>query len=102
MLRIIKRIAKYLAITIGILFVASYLFIMTNKTFGKNPEGARLERIKKSPNYKDEAFVNFSPTEVMLPGVSMGKIMKDFFNKPKTNTPLQKLPSVKTDLKNIN
>jgi len=32
------------------------------KSLGKNPSGKRLERIKQSPNYKNNAFQNLSPT----------------------------------------
>jgi len=74
---------------------------MTSKTFGKNPDGQRLEKIKQSPNYKNDIFQNLSQTEVMLPGASMGKMLREYFNKSKLTEPPKRLPSVKTDLKNI-
>ncbi|MDJ1480043.1 MBL fold metallo-hydrolase [Cytophagaceae bacterium YF14B1] len=71
---------------------------MRQKTFGRNPEGKRLEQIKKSPNYKEGIFQNLSPTEVTLKNASMTKMLKDYFNKPKDTAPSALIPSVKTDL----
>lgn len=86
-----------LGIFLILLAVATFLF-MQQKTFGRNPSGARLERIKKSPNYRDGAFQNFHPTEVTLKSASFFKMMKDFLNKPANTVPPKPLPSVKTDL----
>jgi L-ascorbate metabolism protein UlaG (beta-lactamase superfamily) len=71
------------------------------KVFGKNPSGTRLEKIRSAPNYQDESFRNLEKTEVMLKGVSMVKLMKDFINKSKATEPPSPLPSVKTDLHSI-
>jgi hypothetical protein len=35
---------------------------MQGKQFGKQPSGKRLERILKSPHYKDGKFQNLNPT----------------------------------------
>jgi L-ascorbate metabolism protein UlaG (beta-lactamase superfamily) len=71
------------------------------EVFGKNPSGERLRRIQQSINYKDSSFQNLLPTEVMLKGVSIFKMLKDFANKPKSVLPSKAIPSVKTNLKNI-
>lgn len=71
------------------------------KIFGKNPSGKRLERIKRSPHYRDGAFQNAEPTEVILKDASYLNMIRDFFNKPKAATPPKPLPFVKSDLKNL-
>jgi L-ascorbate metabolism protein UlaG (beta-lactamase superfamily) len=74
---------------------------MQQSAFGTNPEGARLERIQKSPHYKDGSFQNLSPTEVLLKETSYMKMMKEFFNKNEKVAPSSRIPSVQTDLKSI-
>ncbi len=78
----------------------SYLFLR-QKFFGKYPANGRLARILKSPNYRNGAFQNLSPTEVMPKEVSKIEMLKKFMNKSKNNEHQQPLPSVKTDLKNL-
>jgi len=72
-----------------------------SKIFGKLPTGKRLLHIKQSKNYKDGIFQNLSPTPVMAEDASFRKILKDYYNKPKTTEPPHPLPSVKTELKSI-
>jgi L-ascorbate metabolism protein UlaG (beta-lactamase superfamily) len=91
---------------LGLIFFALTLslvtfIIMQQKTFGKNPSGERLERIKKSVHYKNGAFQNLTPTEVMLKNASYIKMVKDFFDKPANATPQTVIPSIKTDLKSL-
>ncbi len=74
---------------------------MQQKTFGKNPTGQRLERIKKSPNYKNDSFQNLSPTEVLREGASYLKMMKAMLTRPKTVEPPSPMPSVQTNLKTV-
>ena len=79
-----------------------YWLIYVQPKFGKNPSGQRLERIRKSSNYKSNSFHNQTKTEVLLPGTSMIKMTKDFFfGKPASTKPPKPLPSIKTDLKNL-
>ncbi|MEO8148156.1 MAG: MBL fold metallo-hydrolase [Bacteroidia bacterium] len=81
------------------LILSVYFFIQQPK-FGKMPEGIRLERIKKSPNFKNGKFQNLSYTPDLTEGVSYYKVMKEFlFDKSKRIKPLDTLPSFKTDLK---
>lgn len=80
---------------------SGFLF-MQQKTFGTDPKGARLERILKSPNYKDGAFQNQSYTPVMAEGVTMTKVLGEYFKKVIGKEPLEDLPSVRTDLKQFN
>ena len=86
-----------LIVIIALLF--SVVIFMQQPQFGKLPEGERLERIKKSPNYRDGAFQNQSPTKIMSEGVSFFTIMKEsLFEKSKRVKPVDEIPSVKTDL----
>lgn len=72
------------------------------KSLGKNPSGKRLERMKQSPNYKNNAFQNLSHTDQLSKDTSYAKIMKDQMNKSKRVEPTKVLPFVKTDLHTIN
>lgn len=72
------------------------------KSLGKNPSGKRLERIKQSPNYKNNAFQNLSPTNQLSKDTSYAKIMKDSMTRSKHVEPTKVIPFVKTDLHTIN
>ncbi len=79
----------------------TYLHPMSVKVFGKRPFGERLERIKKSENYRNGSFQNLSVTPVSKEGVSIFRMMYDFINKPSTTVPSKPVPSIKTNLKNL-
>jgi L-ascorbate metabolism protein UlaG (beta-lactamase superfamily) len=80
-------------------FIAAIYIFMQMPQFGKVPEGERLERIKRSPHYKDGQFMNNSHTPALTEGASYTTVMKEFFFTKKTrNIPGIKLPSRKTDL----
>lgn len=68
---------------------------------GKAPAGARLQRIRRSPNYDGKTFHNLVPTEVTREGVSFFKMLRDFSNRPKDTAPPRPLPSVQTNLKSL-
>jgi len=75
-----------------------YLF-MQQSMFGKEPSGPRLEKIQRSPNYKNGQFHNQSHTPALAEGVSYYAVLKEFlFEKKENKKPSQPLPSVKTDL----
>jgi L-ascorbate metabolism protein UlaG (beta-lactamase superfamily) len=79
----------------------AYLFLQ-HKLFGKYPSGLRLERIKKSPNFRDGIFHNLSPTEVTSnKDVSMIEMLRKFIFGVEGVKPPKPLPSIKTDLKNL-
>jgi L-ascorbate metabolism protein UlaG (beta-lactamase superfamily) len=90
--------------TLIILFaIALYIYLFTHQPkFGSYPKSKRLERIQQSPNYRNGSFQNISPTPSLAEGVSYYKVMKDFFfvKHPK-KVPIDVIPSVKNDLKNI-
>ena len=75
---------------------------MSLRITGKLPVGKHLQQLKMSPNYKDGAFQNQSPTPMKPEGVSYWKMMKEFFKKHPDTAPPAKLPFVKTDLTKLN
>lgn len=71
---------------------------MSVRITGKLPSGKHKEHIQRSPNYRQGAFQNLSPTPVKPDGVSYWKMMREFFIKHPDTAPAFPLPSVKTDL----
>lgn len=89
-------------LSIIIVLVVAVLLFTQSPPFGGNPSGARLTRIKQSPQYKNSVFNNYSETPMLTGGGSYPKVMWDFFfNKPSNVVPDKPMPSVKTDLKNL-
>ena len=85
-----------------VLFILGVTAFVNQKSFGKLPNGDRLELIKQSLNYKDGQFQNELPTTIMTGKESSVKAMWDFLtNKPKNTEPTEPIPSVKTDLNNL-
>lgn len=73
--------------------------ILSQEKFGRNPEGARLERVQTSPNYKDGEFHNTTPTSMLVEGQSsIGIMLGNLFAKAERLRPAKALPTVKTDL----
>jgi L-ascorbate metabolism protein UlaG (beta-lactamase superfamily) len=97
-MRLFNRLLTTTVLVVALLAIAAFL-VMQLSTFGANPDGERLERIKRSPNYKNGSFQNLSPTPVMAENVTYMQTARSFFNKPKDNVPPAPIPSVKTDLK---
>ncbi len=78
------------------------LYFINHPQFGKAPAGMRLEKIKKSPQFKDGKFQNSSFTPTLTEGYSMqGIIYKQLFGKHPNRTPEVAIPSVKTNLKQL-
>lgn len=70
--------------------------------FGKASAGERLSLIQKSPNYKNGKFVNIHPTLEIAEGYTTWSVTYDyFFKKSERRSPLDIIPSVKTDLLNL-
>jgi L-ascorbate metabolism protein UlaG (beta-lactamase superfamily) len=73
---------------------------MQQPKFGKSATGERLERMKKSPNYKDGKFHNLHNTPALTEGYSYAGLLYEFFFKKKPHrVPADSIPSVKTDLR---
>ncbi|HTA62028.1 MAG TPA: MBL fold metallo-hydrolase [Bacteroidia bacterium] len=90
------------ALFILIAFIVIIYAYMQQAKFGKQPTAERLERIKKSPNYKDGSFQNLNHTPALAEGVTYTKLFKEFFFDKKIRvTPTDKIPSTKTNLLNL-
>lgn len=88
-------------IIIGALVVTTF-FYMQQPQFGKAPKGKRLELLQKSPNYKNGKFQNIHFTPSLTEGYSMTSVLWNFiFTKFPRTTPIDNIPSIKTDLKNL-
>lgn len=75
-----------------------YLFLQQTQ-FGKQPTGKRLERIKKSPNYRDGAFKNQHYTPDLSEDATYFGVFKEFlFTKKERLKPIDTIPSTKTNL----
>lgn len=71
---------------------------MILNALGKLPSAARLVELAKSPNWKNGAFANIEPTEVLRKEASYPKMLRDALSRPKSTSPSVVLPSVRTDL----
>ena len=77
-MKFLKKMILTLVILIATLSIGTYIF-MQGKQFGKAPSGKRLERILKSPHYKDGKFQNLNPTPQLAEDTSMPKVLFNFF-----------------------
>lgn len=88
-------------ILLVLLICAVYLFLQHPK-FGKAPSGERLALVKSSPQYKNGKFENQSFTPDLAEGASYYKVLYDFFfKKVARKYPTDLIPSVKTNLKEL-
>ncbi|MBG0776753.1 MAG: MBL fold metallo-hydrolase [Desulfovibrionaceae bacterium] len=82
-----------------LLVVAGNLFPRQEK-FGRLPQGDRLAKVQRSPNWRDGAFRNRVPIRRRAQGGSALRAFAKFFFQPRENpTPPGPVPVVKTDLK---
>jgi L-ascorbate metabolism protein UlaG (beta-lactamase superfamily) len=84
------------------LLVAAFLLFINNVRFGAAPTGARLERMKQSPNYRNGQFQNVEHTPSLKKGHSFGSILIQFLfgDKPR-NVPKGEIPAQQTNLKTL-
>lgn len=88
-----------ITLSIITIFIVSVKVFMSQDQFGKHPTGERLEKIKKSPNYKNGAFRNISHTPTFTEGGNYYNVTKKFFFEKKIRVaPTDVIPSIKTDL----
>lgn len=100
-----RKISKWVMVAIlslVIILAASACVYLQHPKFGGTPSGARLERIKQSPNYKDGKFQNTTETPTFAEGhFFWGELRKSLFNKYPHRVPEETIPSVKTDLNSL-
>ncbi len=72
---------------------------MHQPPFGAFAKGGRLQRIQRSPNFRDGSFQNQHFTPTLAEGTNYFTVLKEFFfGKSKRNRPVGSLPSQKTNL----
>lgn len=97
--KILKRTLIILLSLTGVLLIVAF-FYMKQAKFGKLASGERLERIQKSPNYKNGKFVNKIIKPTITEGFSMTSLLyQTLFKKFERRFPADTLPTIKTDLK---
>lgn len=95
---ITKKILIAFLIIFALLSMGTMLF-MKQSLFGKKPAGARLEQIKKSPNYREGQFQNLNHTPSLAEGYTMrGIIYERLFKKFPKLKPIDSIPNIKTNL----
>lgn len=93
-----------IGIIVGIIAVlcVTVLVFLNLPRFGRLPQGERLERIKRSPHYKDGSFQNLHPTQQITSDKGRLQTMWQFLtSKPDGLYPKNPIPVIKTDLKNL-
>jgi L-ascorbate metabolism protein UlaG (beta-lactamase superfamily) len=94
--------AMYTVLFTLLLISLATILIINQEQFGKQPSGKRMNRIKQSPNYRDGQFQNLSFTPTFAEDVSKFEMIRDgIFKINERKAPQTSLPSVKTDLKNL-
>jgi len=85
-----------------ILLLISTILFFSQPKFGRKPSNGRFEKIQHTSNYKDGQFQNISHTPDLAEGANYYTVLKEFFfGKSKRNSPKDLIPSIKTDLKNL-
>lgn len=75
---------------------------MSQASFGKLPEGDRLDAISQSPHYEGGAFRNTEPLPpIKGNGGIVGALMKYVFSSTEGQKPTRPMPSAKTDLRGL-
>lgn len=82
-----------------LILVIIVVVFMQQPKFGKTPRGKRLELIKQSPHFKKGRFENLSFTPDLTEGATYYSVLNKFlFQKKVRPKPAIKLPSIKTNL----
>ncbi len=91
----------HILLIIILLAILIYAFFMAPQ-FGKLPQGERLEKIKRAPNYQNGSFQNQSETPDLTEDANYFSVGREFFfGQNKRVSPKDKIPSEKTDLLNL-
>lgn len=92
-----------IALLILLLLIISIYFFLHQAQFGKISSGKRLEKLRRSPNYRNGKFQNLTPTRDLTEGTTMFQVLREYlFDKNENVRPLVSLPSVKNDLHTLN
>jgi len=85
-----------------LLLAAAIFFYLRQPEFGKMPSGERLARIERSPHYKNGRFHNLVEEPTLSEGYSTsGEVYSTFFKEHPRRSPIDSLPSIRTDLSQL-
>ena len=98
-----RRRRKFFAALLTLILAIGGMSLMScAPKFGKYPEGERLERLQRSPNYGNGAFRNQVDTPPLAKGQGvLSALLTGAFSKNVRLVPVAPVPSVKTDLKSL-
>lgn len=97
----IQAAIVFLASLTGAFAGGIWLFLKQSR-FGGIPAKARLERIGRSPNFRNGAFQNQVPTPMMTgESGSLNTMVRFVFNRNKRLKPKGRIPSVRRDLSHL-
>lgn len=85
----------YSLLIFALAFILLTVWVLSFPIFGRVPEGNRLERIKKLPNYKDGAIENLSPTPMKPDNVSYWDMIRGMLRGNEKGSPKGSVPTVK-------
>lgn len=85
-----------------IVLIGGMIYYFVHPMFGGSPKGARLERIKQSPNFKNGVFHNLEVTPSLKKDVNIAGLLWGFlFNKNPHLKPINVLPATECDLEHL-
>lgn len=88
-------------VVLGVGLALGACAMLRQDRFGKNPSGARLDRLQMSPHFSNGEFHNTVPTRTLADGQSTLKILWDnLWADTKRLRPVQPLPVMRPDLQN--
>ncbi len=97
-----RTIGWIILATLLIILISGVLYYFIHPIFGGSFKGARLERMKQSPNLKNGTFRNLEVTPSLKSDVNVVALFWDFlFNKNPHLKPIDVLPVVACDLENL-
>lgn len=92
-----------LILAFGFLLCLTVVTVISSPRFGRNPSGADVATLEKSPNYRDGAFRNQIDTPMFAEGATFFSTLLDSVvgRKASDLRPHKDLPAIKTDLKSL-
>lgn len=97
-----KKMVFIIILSVFLLCGLGVGYFIIRPSFGQNPSGERLEKIRKSPNYRDGFFHNQEPTPVITSRRSRLQTLWDFaFGNREGLRPDKVVPVIRTDLKQL-
>ena len=94
------RLMSIIVLACVMTFLLGACAYLQHPKFGAYPEGDRLERVQRSPNFADGEFHYPVATPILAEGTSTFSIITaDLFRKIENLRPAHAIPAVKTDLK---